>query len=124
MPIPVITAHSARPGMEADYEDFVAHRKLAYVRGLSSVERYDVYVTQEIFNYGEPATDAPKYNMFAIFDVNDVEKAREETSSEEFMELRGEYGPMMIPRPGIWVARKVEQKAAMSADEYKAHKAG
>lgn len=122
MSIPIITAHSARPGDEDAYEDFLAHRKIAFVRGLSSIDRYDVYRCGEIFTYGEPAPDAPKYNMVAILEVNDLEKAREEVNSPEFLELRGEYGPLMIPKPGLYVTHKVEQRAAMSGDEYREHR--
>jgi hypothetical protein len=121
--IPIITAHSARPGMADEYEDFLANRKIAFVRGLSSIDSYNVYRCGDVFTYGQPADDAPKYNMVAILEVNDIEKAREEVNSPEFEALRGEYGSLIVPRPGLYVTEKVEQRSAMSAEEYQEHRA-
>jgi heme-degrading monooxygenase HmoA len=114
----VVTAYQIQAGKLDEYEEFLALRKLAVVRGLPGVVSHEVYRCGQVYEFGSPAPDAPRYDMVALTELEDYERAREGLRSREFQSLREEYAHMLVPQPGVYVARRVDQRGAFSAREY------
>ena len=115
----LVTAHSTKPGMEDFYEGFLQNRKLAFVRALPGVKRYDVYRMDH--RADDPKANggaAMKYTIVAIIEVEDMAAAQALRSSKQYQEFVSEYIDLLEDDPAIFAAHAVQQLAAVSKAEF------
>ena len=71
--ITMVTAHSAKPGMAEQYEQFMHDKKLAFVRSLPKVKNYTVYRTKGRFDPTGMLPQDKRYDMVAIIEYDGTE---------------------------------------------------
>lgn len=114
----IVTAHRAGTGMADAYEDYLAKRKLAYVRAIPGVRSYTAYRRGNLFGPFGQAAPEPRFDIVAVIEVDDPKSFAEVTASPEFQSFRHEYAPWIEHQPGLYESRVIEQQAALTREEY------
>lgn len=84
----LIVLFNLKAGVEVGaYEDWAKSTDLPIVRGLGSVDRFDIYRTAGLF--GSDA-DAP-YQYVELIDISDLDKFGSEVAAEQMRKVAGEF---------------------------------
>lgn len=113
----LIVVHGIAPGAEELYEQFLLKRKLAYIRGLPGVRRYEVFRRDRPLEPGAPESEI-EYDIVVILETDDLDALQAARATPEYDAFRREYVDLIEPTPVIYEARRLEAEAALSADEF------
>ena len=117
--IHIVTAHSAKPGKEDRYEDFLKQRKLWFVRNLPGIASYKVYRTEQRFPPGDGNAQEVRYNIIAIIEYDgDIEEAMRLYSSAEWVAFMDEYMDLLEDDPALYIAHEVPELDKLSNEEF------
>jgi hypothetical protein len=119
----IVVVHSIAPGQSELYEDFVAKRKLAFIRSLPGVQRYEVFRRIRKLEPEFPEMEL-SYDIVATLEIDDLDTLQAARATPEYDAFRNEYVHLLQPRPVVYEARKMESEAALSREEFWAGRGG
>jgi len=87
----IIALFNLKPGVsEADYEAWAKSTDLPTVKGLKSVDDFEVFKAIGLLG----SSDKPPYAYIEIIDVNDMETFGSEVGGETMQKVAGEFQAM------------------------------
>lgn len=100
----IIALFNLRPGVSArDYEKWAQETDLKTVRGLKSVDAFNVFRSQAVLGSDE----TPPYQYFEILDINDLGLLGEEAQSDAMKKLLQEFGGL-ADNPKLLIVADIE----------------
>lgn len=116
----LVTAHSAKPGQEDLYEEFLKQRKLWFVRNLPGMISYKVYRTERRFDPSETAPRDIRYNIIAIIEhEGDLDAVTNLYTSNEWVSFMSEYMHLLEEDPALYIAHEVPEISQLTGEEFK-----
>ncbi|HEY2715673.1 MAG TPA: hypothetical protein VGI73_05580 [Solirubrobacterales bacterium] len=102
------------------YGEYLAKRKVEYVRNLPGVKQFQVFRRARRLEPESPSEEFD-FDIVAVIDVDDVEAFQAVRDGQDYDDFRQEYVHLLEPKPvPIYEAERIECEpgAGLSAEEF------
>lgn len=116
----MMTVYRIDPDGKELYEEYLARRKVEYIRNMPGVRNFQVFKRARRLEPDAPSEEYA-FDIVAIIEVDDVEAFQAERAGAEYDAFRTEYVHLLAPAPvPIYEAELIDCPAGegLSADEF------